>query len=83
MKNIENMSDLNLTNMMTSSRVWRHQGWTFSVLRVLCEENPPVTGGAVKRIFDVCFDLRPNKRLKKTIEPPVIWDAIALIMTSL
>ena len=34
--------------------------------------------------FDVLFDLRLKKTtVKQTIETPVIWDAIALIMTSL
>ena len=55
----------------------------------LCEGNPPVTGAfpsqrPVTRGFDVFFYLRLNKRLsKQLIETPVIWDAIALIMTSL
>ena len=58
---------------------------TFSALLALCEGNPPVTGGfpsqrPVTRGIDVSFDLRSNER---TIETPVIWDAIALIITSL
>ena len=57
---------------------------TFSALLALCEGNPPVTDGfpsqgSVTRSFDVFFDIR----LSKKIETPVIWDAIALIMTSL
>ena len=35
------------------------------------------------RGFDIFFDLRLNKRLNKAIETLVIWDAIALSMTSL
>ena len=67
---------------------WRHQVGTFSELLALCEGNPPITGGfpsqrLVTRSFDVFFDLRLNKRLSKTIETPVVWDAIAVIMTSL
>ena len=61
---------------------------TFSALLDLCEGNSPVTGEfpsqrPVTQSFDVFFDLHLNKRLSKTMEIPVIWDAIALIMTSL
>ena len=35
------------------------------------------------RSFDVSFDLPSRKCSSKKIEPPVIWDAIALIMTRL
>ena len=43
---------------------------TFSALRAICAGNSPVPGEfpaqrPVTRIFDVFFDLRPNKRLKK------------------
>ena len=61
----------------------------FSALLALCAGNPPVTGEfpsqrQVTRIFDVFFDLRPNKRLSKQSGVRlVIWDAVALIMTSL
>ena len=51
-------------NMMTS--------WNGNIFRVLalCEGKPPVTGWfppqrSVTRSFDVCFDLRLNKRLSK------------------
>ena len=49
---------------------WRHQTETFSTLLILCEGNPPVTGGVssqrtVTRSLDVFFDLRLNKRLSK------------------
>ena len=48
--------------------------------------NSPVTGEfplqrPVTRSFEVFFDMRLNQR--QTIETPVIWDAIALIMTPL
>ena len=36
----------------------------------------PVTGS-----FDVFFDLRLKKTVERTIKTPVIWEAIALIMT--
>ena len=35
------------------------------------------------RSFDVFFDLRLKKTVEQTIETPVSWDTIALIMTSL
>ena len=56
----------------------------------LCVGNSPVTGEylfpsqkPVTRSFDVFFDLSLKKTVKETIEAPVIWDEIALIMTSL
>ena len=53
-----------------TSSWWRHQMETFSALLALCDGNSPVTGEfpaqrPVTRIFDVFFDLRPNKRLNK------------------
>ena len=63
-----------------------------NILRVtgLCAVITPLTGEfpsqrPVTRIFDVFFDLRPNKRLSENHEAGdlVIWDAIALIMTLL
>ena len=67
---------------------WRHQMGTSSALLALCGGNSLVTGEfpsqrPVTWSFDVFFDLRLNKRLKQTIKTPVIWDAIALITTSL
>ena len=61
---------------------------TFSVLLALCAGNSPVTDEIpaqrpVTRSFDVFFDLRLKKTIGKTIETPVISDAIALIMTLL
>ena len=49
---------------------WHHEMETFSALLALCEGKPPVTGWfppqrSVTRSFDVCFDLRLNKRLSK------------------
>ena len=57
---------------------------TFSALMVICEGNPPPTGGlpptrVLTRSFDVSFDLRQNKRLSKQ-ETPVISDAIVFVM---
>ena len=59
---------------------------TFSVLLALCVGNSPVTGEfstqrPVTLSFDVFFDLHLNWRLDNA--PPVISDAIALIMMSL
>ena len=49
---------------------WRHQMEAFSASLVLCNGNPPMTGGfpserPVTQSFDVFFDLRLNKRLSK------------------
>ena len=49
---------------------WRHQMETFFALLALCVGNSPVTGEfpsqrPVTRSFDVFFDLRMNKRLRK------------------
>ena len=59
---------------------------TFSVTGPLWKEFTG-TGGfrsqrPVTRSFDVFLDLRLNTTVEKTFEMPVIWDAIALIMTS-
>ena len=68
--------------MMTSSN------GNISALLALCEGNPPVTGGfpsqrPVTRSLDVFYDLRLKKKpIEQRIEKPVIWEAIALIMTS-
>ena len=64
---------------------WRHQMETFSALQAICAGNSPVPGEfptqrPVTRSFDVYFDLRPNKRLRKqswgwwfeTLSPP-LW----------
>ena len=65
---------------------WRHQLETFPLY---CEGNARVTGGfpsqrSVTRGFGVFFHLRMKKKtIEQTIETPAIWDAIALIMTSL
>ena len=53
------------------SYTWRrHQMEAFSALLVLCDGNPPVTGGfplqrPVTRSFEFFFDLLLNKRLSK------------------
>ena len=51
-------------------RGWRHQMETFSALLAICAGNSPVPGEIpaqrpVTRSFDVFFDLRLNKRLRK------------------
>ena len=61
---------------------------TFSTLLDLWAGNSPITGEfptqrPATRSFDVSFDLRLNKRMDKQSLAPVIWDAIALIMTLL
>ena len=67
---------------------WRHQMKTSSALLALCEEKPPVTEFPlqmpVTQTFDGFFDLRLNlTKVVQAIDTPVIWDAIALIMTPL
>ena len=65
---------------------------TFSALLALCEGNPPVTGAFLSErpvtwIFDVFFDLRPNKRLSKQSTrrwfetPPRHYDVIVMILS--
>ena len=49
---------------------WRHQMETLSELLAICADNSPVPGEfpaqrPVTRSFDVFFDLRLNKRLRK------------------
>ena len=65
--------------------LWRHQMETFSALLDLSEGKPLVTDGfpserPVTRRFDVSFDLQTDEQ---TIETPVIWYVITLVMTSL
>ena len=62
-----NLSTLKLWRYFTW---WRHQMETFSALLTICAENSPVPGEfparrPVTRSFDVFFDLRLNKRLRK------------------
>ena len=64
---------------------WRHQMETFSPLLALCDGNPPVTDGfppqrPVTRSFDVFFWSAPEQTFQQTIETPVVWSAIGLIM---
>ena len=66
---------------------WHHQMEAFSTLLALSEGNSPVTDEfpsqrPVTSSFDVFFDLC-QKMVDQTIETPVIWDAIMLIMMSL
>ena len=63
---------------------------TLSVLLALCAGNSLVTGEfpaqrPVTRSFDVFANglSEPEPTIKETMPTPVIWDAIALIMTSL
>ena len=58
---------------------------TFSALLALCEGNSPVTGGfssqrPVTQSFGV-FSSAPEQTDEQIVETPVIWDAIALVMT--
>ena len=67
---------------------WRHQMETYSELLAICERNLPVPGGfssqrPVTRSFDDFFLSEPEQTVELTIETPVIWDTIVLIMTSM
>ena len=59
----------------------------FSALLALCDGNPTAMGEfpsqrPVTRRFNM-FYILPEQMAEQAIERPVIWDAIALIMTSL
>ena len=67
---------------------WRHQMETFFALLAFCAGNSPVTGEfPTKKASDAelwCFLWSaPAPTDEQTMETPVIWDATALIMTSL
>ena len=55
---------------------------TFSALLVLFLGNPPVTGGFPLQRPVYVLSYAPEQTAEQTIETPVIWDAIELIMTS-
>ena len=60
----------------------------FSALLAICEGNPPVTGGfpttkaSDAELWRLLWPV-PKQMVEEAIETPAIWDAIALIMTSL
>ena len=65
---------------------WRHQMETFSALLALCEGEStggfPLTKASDAELW--CFRWsEPEQMVEQTIETPMIWDAIAFIMTSL
>ena len=61
---------------------WRcHQMETFPALLVLCEENP-LTKSSEAEAWEFLWSA-PEQTVEQTIETPLIWDAIALIMTLL
>ena len=65
---------------------WRHQIEIFSKLLALCEGNSPVTGEfpSQRPVTLWCFLwFSPEQTVERTIEKPVISDAITLIMMSL
>ena len=63
---------------------WRHQMKTFSASLTLCEGNPPVDSSHKSQWRRALMFLwsAPEEMVEQTIETPVIWDAIALSMTS-
>ena len=64
---------------------WRHQMEIFSALLALCEGSPPVV--SLTKASDAelwCFLwCVPELTAEQTVEMLVIWDAMALIVTSL
>ena len=59
----------------------------FSTLLAICEGNPSVTGGfhakaSVVELWNFLWSA-PEQTIEQPNEALVIWDAIALIMTSL
>ena len=66
----------------------RHQMKQITALLALCEGKPPVTGGFSSHRPGCDAELwcflwsAPEQTLEQTIETPVIWDALVLIMTS-
>ena len=61
---------------------------TFSVLLVLCEGNPPanlcipLTKASDAELCCILWSA-PEQTVEQTIEATGVWDAIALVMTSL
>ena len=66
---------------------WRHQMETFSALLALWEESVGHRWIPLAMTSDAelwCFLLSaPERTVEKTIETPIIWEAVALIMTPL
>ena len=63
---------------------WRNQMETLFSLLALCEGNPPVTLTKASDVHLWCFRwYTPEQTVVQTIETPVIWDAVELIITSL
>ena len=58
---------------------------TFSALMALCVGNSPVTDEFPSEASDaeIWFLSAPEQTAEQTIDTPVIWGAIAIIMTSL
>ena len=60
---------------------------TFSALLAFCEGNSPVTGefpltkASDAELWSLLWSA-PEQTVEQTIETPVIWNAIALIMTA-
>ena len=63
---------------------WIHQMETFTALLAFCAGNSPVTRTEASDAELWCFLWsEPGRTTEQTMETQVIWDAIALIMTSL
>ena len=72
-----------LSRLIAPVTWWRHQMKTFSALLALCERNPPVDSPHKGQVHGaLMFSLIYVCTNGWTIETLVIWDAVALIMTS-
>ena len=61
---------------------WRHPMETFSALLTLCNRWIPITTASDAELWCPYWSA-PEQTVVQTIETPVIWDVIALIVTSL
>ena len=61
---------------------WRHPMETFSALLTLCNRWIPITTASDAELWCPLWSA-PEQTVVQTIETPVIWDVIALIVTSL
>ena len=67
--------------VMTKFAWWRNQMKPFSALLVFCAGTSPHNGQRRRDLMFLWY--APEPTAEQTMETPVTWDAIALIMTSL
>ena len=69
--------------VIASASWWLHEMETFSVLPALCEGNPFTKGQWCGALMFSLMCAWPEQMAGQTIKLLVIWDALALIVTSL